>query len=92
VAHVARLARLHLDEATIDSYRTQLASVLSHIARLGQVDTSGVEPMAHPLDSVNRLDADEPGPVLTVEQVLMNAPAREGDFIAVPKVLGGESA
>ena len=66
MAHVARLARLHLDEATIDSYRTQLASVLSHIARLGQVDT--------------------------VEQVLMNAPAREGDFIAVPKVLGGESA
>jgi aspartyl-tRNA(Asn)/glutamyl-tRNA(Gln) amidotransferase subunit C len=92
VAHVARLARLHLDDATIESYRTQLASVLTHIARLGQVDTSGVEPMAHPMDTVNRLDPDEPGPVLTLDQVLMNAPAREGDFIAVPKVLGGDSA
>jgi len=92
VAHVARLARLHLDEATVESYRTQLASVLSHIARLGQVETASVEPMAHPLDAVNRLDDDEPGAVLTVDQVLMNAPAREGDFIAVPKVLGGDSA
>lgn len=92
MAHVARLARLHLDDATIESYRTQLASVLTHIARLGNVDTAGVDPMAHPLDTVNRLDADEPGPVLSVDQVLMNAPAREGDFIAVPKVLGGDSA
>jgi Asp-tRNA(Asn)/Glu-tRNA(Gln) amidotransferase C subunit len=41
---------------------------------------------------VNRLDPDEPGPVLTLDEVLMNAPAREGDFIAVPKVLGGDSA
>ena len=89
---MARLARLHLDDATIESYRTQLASVLTHIARLGNVDTAGVDPMAHPLDTVNRLDADEPGPVLSVDQVLMNAPAREGDFIAVPKVLGGDSA
>lgn len=89
---MARLARLHLDDATIESYRTQLASVLTHIARLGNVDTAGVDPMAHPLDTVNRLDDDEPGPVLTVDQVLMNAPAREGDFIAVPKVLGGDSA
>lgn len=92
MAHVARLARLHLDDATIESYRTQLASVLTHIARLGNVDTAGVDPMAHPLDTVNRLDDDEPGPVLSVDQVLMNAPAREGDFIAVPKVLGGDSA
>ena len=89
---MARLARLHLDDATIESYRTQLASVLTHIARLGNVDTAGVDPMAHPLDTVNRLDDDEPGPVLSVDQVLMNAPAREGDFIAVPKVLGGDSA
>lgn len=89
---MARLARLHLDDATIESYRTQLASVLTHIARLGNVDTAGVDPMAHPLDTVNRLDDDEPGPVLTLDQVLMNAPAREGDFIAVPKVLGGDSA
>ncbi len=89
---MARLARLHLDDATIESYRTQLASVLTHIARLGNVDTAGVDPMAHPLDTVNRLDDDEPGPALTLDQVLMNAPAREGDFIAVPKVLGGDSA
>lgn len=89
---MARLARLHLDDTTIESYRTQLASVLTHIARLGNVDTAGVDPMAHPLDTVNRLDDDEPGPVLTLDQVLLNAPAREGDFIAVPKVLGGDSA
>lgn len=89
---MARLARLHLDSPTIEAYRGQLGSVLNHIAKLGSVDVSAVAPMAQPFDSVNRLDADEPGPVMSVDEVLRNAPAREGDFIAVPKVLDGEGS
>ncbi len=92
VAHIARLSRLHVDDVHLESYRTQLASVLGHIARLTAVDVSAVEPMAHPFPDANRLADDEPGPTLTLAQVLANAPAHEGDCIAVPKVLGGESA
>ena len=53
----------------------------------------GVEPMAHPLHIVNRLDADEPKPAMDVSDFLRNAPATEGRFLAVPKVLadGGDA-
>ena len=46
--------------------------------------------MAHPGDLTNRLDADEVGPSLDLEQVLSIAPATEGQFLAVPKVLTDE--
>ena len=88
VRHVARLARLDLTESEIDACRADLAAILEHVAMLEQVDVDGVEPLAHPVDMVNRLDDDEPGPVFDVETVLANAPATEGDCIAVPKVLG----
>jgi aspartyl-tRNA(Asn)/glutamyl-tRNA(Gln) amidotransferase subunit C len=87
VTHVAKLARLEVAPGRIEEYRTQLAAVLGHIAQLDAVDLAGVEPMAHPFESHNRLAADIPVEGLSIEAVLMNAPAVEGRFLAVPKVL-----
>ncbi len=92
VAHVAKLARLNPTAEEIERYRQQLGSILGHISKLSEVNTTGVEPMAHPLELRNRLAADVPGATLTVAEVLANAPARTGDFIAVPKVLDEGSA
>ena len=61
--------------------------MLGHIAKLDAVDLAGVEPMAHPFESHNRLAEDVPVDGLPIEAVLMNAPAVEGRFLAVPKVL-----
>jgi len=87
VAHVAKLARLDVAPGRIEEYRTQLAAVLAHIAKLDAVDIAGAEPMAHPFESSNRLDDDEPVEGLPIEAILRNAPAAEGRFLAVPKVL-----
>ena len=87
VTHVAKLARLEVAPERIEQYRTQLATVLGHIAQLDAVDLAGVEPMAHPFESHNRLAEDVPVDGLPIEAVLMNAPAVEGRFLAVPKVL-----
>lgn len=87
VAHVAKLARLKLDERQLEQYRVQLSSVLTHIAKLKELDVTDVEPLAHPTELVNRLDEDETGPALSIEQALLNAPAVEDCFLAVPKVL-----
>ena len=87
VTHVAKLARLEVSTERIEQYRTQLAAVLGHIAQLDAVDLAGVEPMAHPFESHNRLAEDVPVDGLPIEAVLMNAPAVEGRFLAVPKVL-----
>jgi aspartyl-tRNA(Asn)/glutamyl-tRNA(Gln) amidotransferase subunit C len=91
VAHVARLAKLEVAPEAVERYRGQLAAVLAHIARIDALDVSGAEPMAHPFESHNRLDDDVPEAHLPIEAVLMNAPAVEGRFLAVPKVLAEES-
>jgi aspartyl-tRNA(Asn)/glutamyl-tRNA(Gln) amidotransferase subunit C len=88
VAHVAKLARLKLSDEQIERYRSQLSSILDHIAKLNELDVSDVEPMAHPLDMSNRLDADVAMEPMPIEALLRNAPAVEGRFLAVPKVLG----
>ncbi len=88
VTHVAKLSRLALDSARVEEMRTQLSSILGHIAKLQALETEGVEPMAHPMRLVNRLAADEPSEGITIEALLQNAPATEGRFLAVPKVLG----
>jgi aspartyl-tRNA(Asn)/glutamyl-tRNA(Gln) amidotransferase subunit C len=88
VLHVAKLSRLAVDEGTVDRMRTQLSSILGHIAKLQALPTEGVEPMAHPMKIVNRLGADEPKACMPVEELLKNAPAVEDRYLAVPKVLG----
>ncbi|MGA0871866.1 MAG: Asp-tRNA(Asn)/Glu-tRNA(Gln) amidotransferase subunit GatC, partial [Phycisphaerales bacterium] len=55
------------------------------------VDCEGVEPMTRPFDASNRLDEDVPGPTIPVATITAAAPASEGPFIAVPKVLADAS-
>lgn len=88
VMHVAKLSRLALEESRVESMRTQLSSILGHIHKLQALDTEGVETMAHPMRLVNRLAEDLPSEGMPVEALLRNAPAVEGRFLAVPKVLG----
>ncbi|MFK7959470.1 MAG: Asp-tRNA(Asn)/Glu-tRNA(Gln) amidotransferase subunit GatC [Phycisphaerales bacterium] len=90
VRKVAALARLRLDEQRVEPIRDELEGILTHVARLQAIDTDDVEPMSHPLDLSNRLAADEIGPSMPVADFLRNAPAVEGDFLAVPKVLDGD--
>src|SRR5271154_3860446 len=90
VRHVAKLARLKLADADIARYSTQLTAILGYVAQLKSVDVTGpppVEPMAHPLPLKNVLREDVVKPSLTTEQVLANAPAKDGPYFAVPKVL-----
>lgn len=87
VKHVAKLARLKLADADVARYATQLTAILGYVAQLKSVDVAGVEPMAHPLPLKNVLRDDVVTPSLTPEQVLANAPAKDGPYFAVPKVL-----
>ena len=87
VEHVARLARLHLDDAEIDRMREQLSKILDAIETLRDVDTSAVGPTASVirLENVMRDDAASPG--LSREAALANAPLRDDPFLRVPTVL-----
>lgn len=92
VRHVAKLARLNLTEGEVHLFSSQLGEILNYFKQLDEVDTTGVEPMAHALPITNVLREDDPGPCFTPEQALANAPARQGDFFKVPAVLDQSGA
>jgi aspartyl-tRNA(Asn)/glutamyl-tRNA(Gln) amidotransferase subunit C len=87
VRHIAKLSRLSLADEEIDRYRAQLVAILGHISKLDAIDVTDIEPMAHPLPLVNRLGEDIEAPPMPIEGLLRNAPAVEGRYLAVPKVL-----
>jgi aspartyl-tRNA(Asn)/glutamyl-tRNA(Gln) amidotransferase subunit C len=84
VLHVARLARLALTEEEIARFQEQLSAILEAVGKVDELDLSGVEPTAHPLELSNVWAADEPRPCLDVEEALANAPDREGGYFRVP--------
>ena len=90
VRHVARLSRLTVDESELPRLTAQIESILGYVAKVGEADVTGVEPMAHavPLSNVLRDDVVEPS--LPVEQVLQNAPETDGPFFQVPKIFGAD--
>jgi aspartyl-tRNA(Asn)/glutamyl-tRNA(Gln) amidotransferase subunit C len=90
VRHVATLSRLALDEEHLKRLTGQLESILGYIAKLSEVDTTGVEPAAHALPLVNVFREDVVEPSLPLEKVLQNAPQSDGAFFMVPKVIGGD--
>jgi aspartyl-tRNA(Asn)/glutamyl-tRNA(Gln) amidotransferase subunit C len=90
VRHVAKLARLALSEEELQRLTPQLESILEYVAKISEVDVSGVEPMAHALPLANVLREDQVEAPLPIEKVLQNAPETDGRFFKVPKVLGGD--
>lgn len=90
VRHVAKLARLALDDSTLSRLTGQLETILGYVEKLGAADVSNVQPMAHavPLHNVFREDIVEPS--LPLDQVLANAPETDGPFFKVPRILGGD--
>jgi aspartyl-tRNA(Asn)/glutamyl-tRNA(Gln) amidotransferase subunit C len=87
VRWVAQLARLELSDADLEVMTRQLRAILEHVEQLRQVDTEGVEPLAHPLPIHNVFRADEPAPSLPVAEALANAPKQRDGFYVVPAVL-----
>lgn len=87
VLHVARLARIALSDEEVERFQAQLSDILDHFDVLRQIDTEGVPPTAHTLDLVNVERDDEVRPSMPVEDVLRNAPMREGDYFRVRAVL-----
>jgi aspartyl-tRNA(Asn)/glutamyl-tRNA(Gln) amidotransferase subunit C len=88
VEKIALLGRLLLSEEEIGRMAAELGDILGYMELLGEVDTSGVEPMAHALDVANVLRDDRVRPSLEREAALATAPHRDAECYLVPAVLG----
>lgn len=87
VKQVAKLSRLDLTEAEIRQFTDQLGAILEYMAKLNQLDTDKVEPLAHCLPVSNCLRSDEVKQSLGTQKTIANAPASDGQFFLVPKIL-----
>ena len=87
VKKIARLARIAIDDAEAEKMVGELNGILEWVEQLGEVDVTGVEPMTAVIANTTRLrdDAVTDGDVR--DKVLANAPAKEGSFFGVPKVI-----
>ena len=87
VEHVAYLARLGLTDEELDRLEGELNHILDQYAILAELPTDDIPPTAQTIELENILRDDVARPSLPVEDVLVNAPARQGDFIVVPAIL-----
>jgi len=88
VLHIALLARLGLTEAEVNRFSEQLSNLLESFEVLQQVDTTGIPPTAQSIALQNVVHSDEAQASLSQDQVLANAPRKDGDFFRVRAVLG----
>ena len=84
VLHVAKLARLELTDDEVERLLEQLGAILEAVSKVSELDLADVPPTSHPLQVVNAWAPDEPRRSLSLDEVFVNAPAREGDLFKVP--------
>lgn len=87
VEKVALLARLRLSDSEIATITEQLRGIVAYVDQLSEVDTEGIEPLAHAIETSNVFRVDQVGESLSVEEALANAPHHDGRGYLVPAVL-----
>jgi aspartyl-tRNA(Asn)/glutamyl-tRNA(Gln) amidotransferase subunit C len=87
IEKIAHLARLGIDAEDIPEYARNLSAILAFVEHLEEVDTTSVVPLAHPLDAIQRLRADEVTEADEREAFQVHAPLTEAGLYLVPKVI-----
>ena len=87
VKQIAHLARLQIDQQNIDGYASSLSNILDMVEQMNEVDTTDVQPMAHPMDVAQRLRTDEVLEENQREAFQAIAPKTENGLYLVPRVI-----
>jgi aspartyl-tRNA(Asn)/glutamyl-tRNA(Gln) amidotransferase subunit C len=87
VRRIAMLARLELGEQDEAAVTEQLDHILQHFAQLAELDTENVAPTAHVVEMAEAYRDDVVTNPPAAEELRVNAPARDGDFFKVPKII-----
>lgn len=87
VEHVAGLARLNLTDEEIATFTLQLDDILTYFEKLGELDTSDVEPTAHVIELSNALRKDSSRTSPPRERILENAPETDRGCFKVPRIV-----
>lgn len=88
VRKVSLLGRLLLTDDEVEAMTSELSQIVGYVDQLGEVDTDGVEPMAHAIELTNVVKEDRVAPSLPRDEALANAPNKSAEGYLVPAVLG----
>ena len=91
VASLAKLARIEMTDSELDHLSSELAVILSAVARVSEVAKDEIAPTSHPLPLVNVFREDAVVSSLSQEEALSGAPAKEEGRFKVPQILGEEA-
>ncbi|MBN2645718.1 MAG: Asp-tRNA(Asn)/Glu-tRNA(Gln) amidotransferase subunit GatC [Desulfuromonadaceae bacterium] len=87
VEKVARLSRLALADEELEALTGQMDAILGYVEQLNELNTDGIEPMAHAVPLQNAFRADEVRASLPMDSALQNAPHPAEGCFGVPKVI-----
>ncbi|WP_085315216.1 Asp-tRNA(Asn)/Glu-tRNA(Gln) amidotransferase subunit GatC [Derxia lacustris] len=87
VERIAHLARIQITPAEAERTLGELNGIFGLIEQMRAIDTTGIEPMAHPLGGAQRLRDDAAQPLIPRDETMKNAPARQDGLFLVPKVI-----
>ena len=87
ILHVANLARLELDDESVEKFAGQIGTILEYVNILNSVDTEGVTPTSHAISLTNAFREDREIKHLAIDKVLANAPEKEAGNFLVPKII-----
>jgi aspartyl-tRNA(Asn)/glutamyl-tRNA(Gln) amidotransferase subunit C len=87
VRRIAMLARLELEEQDEAAVTEQLDHILQHFEKLAELETADVAPTAHVVEMAEAFRDDVVTNPAATEELRVNAPARDGDFFKVPKII-----
>lgn len=91
IDNLSRLARLEFNAEEKEEIKKDLRRMIDFVEKLGELDTTGVEPLLHMSPVINALREDEVKGSVSREEALANAPATDGTYFKVPKVIRNPS-
>ncbi len=90
VAHLAKLARIEMNDSELDHLAQEMDVILGAVARVQEVASADVPPTSHPIPVNNVVREDVVRPSLTPQEALSGAPAQSENRFKVPQILGEE--
>ena len=87
IAHIAELARLAPEPATLDRFGQQCMNILGYVEVLNEVDTDQIEPLYSPVEQAGAVRPDIAAEIDQRADMLANAPETDGAFFIVPRIV-----
>jgi aspartyl-tRNA(Asn)/glutamyl-tRNA(Gln) amidotransferase subunit C len=87
IDNLSNLARLEFSAEEKENIKNDLRRMIEFVEKLGELDTTGIEPLLHMSPAINVLRDDQPAGSVSREEALANAPATDGTYFKVPKVI-----